>query len=247
MVDSAGKQDLVVAVGPRTDDERALFGEPALESLRRAAADLRCLLDRGYNQKSALRLVADHFQLRTTQRQALMRAVTASEKARSIRRVTVGRDAVAQRTLVIDGHNVLLTLESALTARVLVRGDDGFLRDTAERHGSYRQSSKTETALALMARAVARLRPAALACFLDRPVPWSAQLAEAYRLAVGRGARVELANSADAAVLAAAAQARDAVVATSDSAVLLRVAAAIDLVPEALAFAESKPWIVELS
>ena len=214
--------------GPHPKDKE-LFCETELARLREGAADLRYLLERGYAQPGALKLVGDRFQFLGRQRQALYRSVFAPSESERIRSSRLKPDELAGRPLLIDGHNVLITIETALGGGLLIRCDDGFLRDIAEKHGSYRQSEHTERAINLLERALQSLRPSRVNLFLDRPIPFSGLLARRLREAVGEGAAVSVVPSADGAIKEEFRSAPDAVAATSDSALLKSCAATFDL------------------
>src|SRR5262245_19498753 len=117
--------------GPTLEDPE-LFDDASLARIREAAIDLRYLFGRGYAEKSAIAWVGDRAQLVRRQRQLLMRAVTSAEEAASIRARTVALEAIAGAHLLIDGYNVLITLETAINRGPLVLSDEGFLRDLSE-------------------------------------------------------------------------------------------------------------------
>jgi hypothetical protein len=79
--------------------------------------------------------------------------------------------------LAIDGHNVLITLESALQGRVLVAADDGCVRDVAQLSRAYRDSPVTRQALTLLAAYVSRHQPGPLTILYDAPMKRSGELA----------------------------------------------------------------------
>src|SRR6185503_11694230 len=95
-------------------DDRALFSPESMLLLSRAAEDLRYLLGRGYPLRSALTLIGDHLQLYKRQRQLLFRAVAAPEHAAHVRARTIPHAAIAGRPILVDGYNVLITLETAI-------------------------------------------------------------------------------------------------------------------------------------
>ncbi len=230
--------------GPHPKD-RTLFAETAAAKLRGAAADLRWLLGRGYALPGALALVGNRFQLAKRQRQCLLRGVCAPDLAEAVRRATVDASAVRGAALLIDGHNVLITVETALARGVLVRGDDGFLRDLAERHGSYRKSARTEEALLLLRDALAALGPAAVHCYLDRPLPLSGLLARRVREVVP-AAEVDVVPSPDGAIAARLKEDATAVCATSDSGILRRAEAVFDLAAHIVRARIADAWTIAL-
>jgi hypothetical protein len=173
--------------GAHPEDAR-LFGGEWLPALRVATSELSWLLSRGYQSKSALKLVGDRHALRERQRLAAARAACA-EASRVRRRASrVSEEAVAGEGLVVDGFNLVITLEAALSGGVLVVGRDGCVRDLSSVHGSYRAVEETERAVLLAGEALAALAPASVLWLLDRPVSNSGRLAGRVRtVAAERG------------------------------------------------------------
>ena len=84
--------------------------------------------------------------------------------------------AVAGQALVIDGFNLLTTIEAALGGAVILRGRDGALRDLAGVHGTYRKVEETLPALRLIGDVLAALDVGSGLWLLDRPVSNSGRL-----------------------------------------------------------------------
>ncbi len=156
--------------GPNPRDAE-LFAPDRHDDLRRAAAHMQWLLDRGYGETSVVKLVGDRFRLRKRQRQALLRGVCTSAQAADRRARQLPRPTGA--TLHIDGFNLLILLESALSGAFLFRGLDGVLRDLASVHGNYRRVAETAAALELVGEHYPKLP---LHWLLDRPVSNSGRL-----------------------------------------------------------------------
>lgn len=231
--------------GPTLDDPQ-LFDAASLARIREAAIDLRYLLGRGYAQKSAIALVGDRAQLVRRQRQMLMRAVSSPENAAAIRARTVPPEALAGAHLLIDGYNVLITVETAINHGPLVRSDEGFLRDLSEVHGAYRENESTAQAIALLRSLLEDHAPAKLELYLDRPISFSARFAERLRGELGAAALIELADSADAALKLRMDAEPSAILASADGALLARAHRAIDLVGAITARALPEAWILAL-
>jgi hypothetical protein len=162
--------------GPHPLD-RELFSTGWVAALRNAVTDLSWLRTRGYAERSAIKLVGDRYQLRQRQRVAVGRCACgdAARSARAARKVDAA--AVAGEKLVIDGLNVITTLEVALAGGVLLIGRDGCLRDMASFHGSYRLVQETERAVDILVALVQTMSPAEAVVYLDRPVSNSGRLA----------------------------------------------------------------------
>jgi hypothetical protein len=118
--------------------------------LREAVADFSLLLTKGYADKSALKLVGDRFSLTQRQRLAVMRAACSDQQLdlRLARRVPV--EDLAGQSIAIDGYNLLITVEAALSGGLIFRGRDGCFRDLASIHGTYRKVEETIPAIELI-------------------------------------------------------------------------------------------------
>lgn len=150
---------------------------PEAEVLQAAAADFRYLLDRGYPREASLTLVGNRYGLNRSGRQLLHRGVWPQELARARRAKLRGLRDLAGQPLALDGHNVLITLESALRGLPLVAADDGFVRDVAEISRAYRGSAVTRQALELLAAHLVRHQAGPLTVLFDAPLKKSGELA----------------------------------------------------------------------
>ena len=173
--------------GAHPEDAR-LFDESQLSALRVATGELSWLLSRGYQPKSALKLVGDRHNLRERQRLAVARAACSDESRARRLQSRVEVEAAEGASLIVDGFNLVITLEAALSGGVLVRGRDGCVRDLSSVHGSYRAVEETERAVMLAGEALAALAPESVLWLLDSPVSNSGRLAARVRgVAAARG------------------------------------------------------------
>ena len=221
------------------------FAPARLDTLRRAVADLSWLLGRGYSAKASLKLVGDRHALRDRQRKALQRCAASDEACagREARRLEVSR--LAGEAVVVDGYNVLLTVEAALSGGVLLVARDGVLRDLAAMTGHYRRVRVTRRAVGLIAAELAAAGTSRVRWLLDRPVSNSGRLRALVEDQVaGEAAEwsVELTDRTDR-VLSAASE----VVATADSAVIDRCGRWVNLARHVVETAVPGAWIVDLS
>ncbi|MGB3051884.1 MAG: DUF434 domain-containing protein [Polyangiales bacterium] len=203
--------------GPHPTDEQ-LFSEPALPALISAVADLSWLRTRGYSDTSAVKLVGDRYRLRSRQRTAAKRCACSdsAQEDRASRRCDPER--MNARHLLIDGLNVITTIEVALAQGVLLLGRDTCLRDMASFHGSYRLVQETERAVEILVDVVDSMQPSEVTVYIDRPVSNSGRLAEIVRTtAASNGSLIE-ATTADR--VDEILKASTAVVASADSAIL---------------------------
>src|SRR5690606_18093138 len=105
----------------------------------------------------ATKIVGDRYNLTARQRTAIQRCAAPDQAVagRAARRLTPAQ--AAGRPLLLDGYNVLTTVEAALAGGVLLVGRDGCLRDLASVHGTWRCVEETRPALRLAAATLARL------------------------------------------------------------------------------------------
>ncbi len=175
--------------GPHPEDGR-WFNADTLPLLQRATGELSWLLERGYSGKAALVLVGDRHALSERQRMAVYRSSCAPSVATDRRARLV--NTLTGEKVAVDGFNLLITVEAALSGGVLLRGCDGCVRDLASMHGSYRRVEETEQAVELCRQA---LQDCGEVLFLlDQPVSNSGRLATRLR---GAGFAVELVANPD--------------------------------------------------
>lgn len=203
--------------GPDPHDARA-FDAESIPALRAAVDELSWLLERGYAIHASLKLVGDRWGLTERQRKAVARCACGASALATRICHRVEPEDVAGQPVVLDGFNVLTTLEAALGGAVVLVGRDGCLRDIAGVHGNYRKVEETVPAAILVGETLEELDAGRCTWLLDRPVSNSGRLGALLRtLAEERGWdwQVELPFTADP-VLASSPE----VVATADSVVL---------------------------
>ncbi|MEM1657502.1 MAG: DUF434 domain-containing protein [Candidatus Jordarchaeales archaeon] len=149
--------------------------------LRRAAEEVRYLLNRGYNRESVLKFVADHHHLDKVHRTILMRSVFSSGEIEERRRKTVSFKDLNGETLSVDGYNVLIVIETMMRNGLLIEGDDGYIRDMSGVHGKYRATNLTAEALSIILEKLESANPKKVLIFFDKPVSKSGELAKATR------------------------------------------------------------------
>lgn len=161
--------------GPHPRDAGS-FAPEALSLMRRAASDLAWILTRGYPGKAAVKLVGDRYALTARQRAAVQRTTVGdvTRDERLGRRVEPA--AVCGETLLVDGYNALLTVESALGGGVVLASRDSAYRDMSSMRGHYKHVDQTRAALELIGGFLDEIGCAAVAWYLDRPISNSGRL-----------------------------------------------------------------------
>jgi len=146
-----------------------------------AVRDLRYLLNRGYPRDSAVTFVANHYRLKLNERHLLARCVFSRAEVVSHQEKMVSGAKVRGKRLGVDGYNVLITVESILTGRQVVRCDDGFVRDLRAIFGKYRISSVTSRALTAILKIISGARPREVVMMFDSQMSRSGELAAEVR------------------------------------------------------------------
>jgi hypothetical protein len=159
---------------------------------------------------------------------------------------SVPASAVAGTPLGIDWYNVLITVESHLRGVTIFLAEDGFARDAAAAHASFRPTLLTERAMAEIIAAVCLLSPSRVEVFIDAPIAHSALMAERLRTLCAELAfpvEASLVHSADYPL-----KSFSGIVASSDSAIIDRAQHALDLAAHVLVrtFDFTPPPIVAL-
>src|SRR5262245_22252373 len=161
--------------------DQKLFAPQHHETLRRAVSDLSWLLGRNYAPTASLKLVGDHYALKERQRVAVARAACSDQQREYRRQICLLPQSARDQELLIDGFNIIVTMEAALSGGVLLRCRDDCIRDMSSVHGSYRSVEETETAIRLISETLMTMRPAAAVWLLDQPVSNSGRLAHTIR------------------------------------------------------------------
>lgn len=227
--------------GPGPSDH-ALFAPCLVDVMRVATGELSWLLSRGYPDRAALALVGDRHALKERQRRAVMRCACSDESRASRRARQLPLDDVRGREVHVDGLNVLIVCESALSGAPVLIGRDGAHRDLASVHGTWRRVSETGLAIERIGALLERAAPREVVFWLDRPVSNSGRLASLLRAAAAEHAwpwRVELAWDPDRELMSCG-----AIVASGDAKILDADVPWIDL-PGAVAD-EGPAWIIDL-
>jgi hypothetical protein len=198
--------------------------------------DLIFLLDRKYPRKQAIELVGNRYRLNHNERMILYRGVFDSHSTALRKEKRVGIQEI--KRLVIDGYNVLITLESYLKGKIVFRSLDGFVRDVAGIYGNQTFDDYTQKCIALL---IEFIEDGLMAnsvffqdgvLFLDLPVSKSGELAASLRDRFSPkklNVKVDVVKNPDGVMIEAVRQSKDTVVATSDTVVLDKAHMSFDI------------------
>ena len=230
--------------GPHPADIK-LFAAAAIADLRTSVADFSLLLTKGYAEKSTLKLVGDRFSLTERQRLAVMRSACSDRQLKSRKQREIEIADLADQSLTIDGYNVLITIEAAMSDGVIFKGRDSCFRDLASIHGTYRKVTETIPAVRLIGRFLREAGLAEALWLLDSPVSNSGRL----KTLIGELAEennwnweIELLTNPDAKLIKS-----DLTVVSSDSVVLDGCKSWVNLARAVIEKKLPKTWLVDLS
>lgn len=145
------------------------FNEENLTLLKKAQKDIYYLINQGYSIDKSVEFVGNHFLFSARQRLALKRS-TSSYKDIISRQKRKILDTYENSTLHIDGLNIIITLEVALSNSTLIKCMDGTLRDLAGLRGTYKLIDKTDTAIDLIGKRLDEMKIRKAIFYLDSPV-----------------------------------------------------------------------------
>ena len=147
--------------------------------------------------------------------------------------------------MLIDGFNILITVETMLSEGILLCCYDGCIRDMASVHGSYRKVEETLAAIAIIGETLEEQSPESVHWLFDSPVSNSARIAS-FLEAQGKERHwpwtAELLASPDHVL-----KKSDSIVCSGDSVVLDHCKAWYDLSSAILTKLKPKPRLLDFS
>ncbi|MHC4132136.1 MAG: DUF434 domain-containing protein [Planctomycetota bacterium] len=161
--------------GPHPQDKK-LFSTKTVQDLQTALLDYSLLLTKEYTEKSSLKLVGDKFSLTERQRLAIMRSACSDHQLTARKKHQVQLEGLSSQQLAIDGYNLLITIEAAMSRGLIFKGRDGCFRDLASIHGTYRKVTETIPALQLIGKFLQKNNIPHALWLLDSPVSNSGRL-----------------------------------------------------------------------
>lgn len=145
-----------------------------------ASMDLKYLLNRGYNKTSAVTFVCNHYQLEKADRHFLARAVFSDDVVIKTLEKKLSIEEIQGNDIVIDGFNVLITVEAVLKNEAIIC-DDSVLRDLQGIFGKYELNESTEKALQEIFYILKKYSPRSVTFFFDKQVSHSGDLCSRVR------------------------------------------------------------------
>jgi len=157
-------------------NDKRWFSEKELLKIKKAHEEIKWLLDRDYKLESIMNFVGGRYQFSTRQRDALKRGTcsTKNEILRKSKELNINE--IKDEILNIDGFNLIISLEVALSGGTLIVGDDGLIRDLAGLRGTYKLIDKTDIAIEYIFKFLESKEVKVINIYLDSPVSNSGNL-----------------------------------------------------------------------
>ena len=149
-------------------------------NLLNAAADIRYLLNRGYNLKGAVGFVCDHYRLDANSRHILSRAVIAGPTCEKRQKKFLPCDTIQGNNIIVDGYNIIIGMESILERKAIMC-DDGVVRDIKGISRNFRTSGNTHQAIGLILSFLEEKSPSRVCFLFDSQISKSGVLAKLLR------------------------------------------------------------------
>lgn len=158
------------------EDDKRWFSHKEQKRLKKAKEEIEWLISRDYKMDHVIKFVGDRYQFSLRQRDALKRGACSEESKKIRREKRLPLECLKEGAINIDGFNLLITLEVALSGGTLVIGSDGCIRDLAGLRGTYKIIDKTEKALKIIGEFLNNYNCKNVVFYLDFPVSNSGNL-----------------------------------------------------------------------
>ncbi len=201
-----------------------------LRRIIKACAQTKILMQLGYSKERALKVVQLLMGLSNLEKNIIYRIIHENSEVISVRRKIMPLEFIKDRIVVVDGYNVLITVESLMTGKPVFKCEDGIIRDIASSYRRYRISNRTEQVLKEIISALVEYKPREVIVVYDSLISRSGELASITRricrsLNASR-IKVETAKKADETIIM---YSKCGITATSDSLIISRVSRVVDI------------------
>ncbi|GAA5095181.1 DUF434 domain-containing protein [Chryseobacterium ginsengisoli] len=162
--------------GKNTGDDTLFSSQKQMDKLKSAVQDMQYLLSRNYAEKTSSELVGNHYRLKTRQIQALRGASASENQIKERKSKEFEISDLKNKTIYLDGFNILILLESLLSEAYIFEGVDGCSRDLSGVHGTYKRVNQTLTSIELVASFFQKSNAEKLIWIFDKPVSNSGRI-----------------------------------------------------------------------
>ncbi|MFK7771081.1 MAG: DUF434 domain-containing protein [Saprospiraceae bacterium] len=161
--------------GKHPSDDK-LFAAKWHPIFKEAIDDFSFLMSRGYAMNSTLQIVGSRYKLNKRQRMAILRVGAAEQNIQLRKSKELIPFDLKNQKVSIDGFNLLILLESALSGAFIFKGRDGTYRDISSVHGTYKRVQQTEAAMILVGNVLKKMEVEKVDWYLDAPISNSGRL-----------------------------------------------------------------------
>ncbi|MGE8433111.1 DUF434 domain-containing protein [Chryseobacterium joostei] len=162
--------------GKNTGDDNLFGSEKQISKLKLAVQDMQYLLTRGNAEKASSELIGNRYRLKTRQIQVLRGASASDIQIHNRKLKQLNVSDLKDKTIYLDGFNVLILLESLLSDAYIFEGADGCFRDLSGVHGTYKRVNQTLKAIELIAGFFQKNLVQKLVWVFDQPVSNSGRI-----------------------------------------------------------------------
>ena len=162
--------------GKNTGDDTLFSTQKQMEKLKLAVQDMQYLLSRGYAEKASSELVGNYYRLKSRQIQALRGASASEIQIQNRKNNELQISDLKDKTIYLDGFNVLILLESFLSEAYIFEGLDGCFRDLYGVHGTYKRVNQTQQSIEWVAAFFKKSQAENLIWIFDKPVSNSGRI-----------------------------------------------------------------------
>lgn len=161
--------------GKHANDDK-IFGQKWIPVFKEAVKDLSYLLSRDYGPKASVQIVGNQYRMNSRQQKILLRMCAKSNAIIHRKSKMVAATNLKDQTVLIDGFNLLILLENALSNAYVFKSQDGVYRDISSVHGSYKRVIQTEESVVLIGQVLQQLAVEKVIWYFDAPVSNSGRL-----------------------------------------------------------------------
>ena len=158
------------------ENDKRWFCQKELSRLTKAKEEVEWLINREYKLDPVVTFISNRYQFSNRQRDCIKRVVCTNEQKEIRKSKVLSIDKLSEGTIYIDGFNLIITLEVALSKGTLIVGSDENIRDLAGLRGTYKVINKTEEALNLIYKFLEENNCKSVIFYLDSPVSNSGNL-----------------------------------------------------------------------
>lgn len=162
--------------GKNTGDDSLFGSEKQLNKLKSAVQDMQYLLSRGFAEKASSELIGNHYRLKTRQIQAVRSASASENQIQNRKAMQLTISDLNNKTVYLDGFNVLILLESLLSEAYIFKGVDGCFRDLSGVFGTYKTVNQTFAPIEWIATFFKKAKVEKLVWVFDKPVSNSGRI-----------------------------------------------------------------------